>query len=79
MSAAIAHDDWATGRFRQMDTVLNSLKLQEPLDWGEAGNGVFLSEPVQSHCTAGDLSRHHSCLSVSIVSDPLQGQQVVNR
>ena len=54
-------------------------KLQEPLDWGEAGNGVFLSEPVQSHCTAGDLSRHNSCLSVSIVSDPLQGQQVVNR
>ena len=40
---------------------------------------VFLSEPVQSHCTAGDLSRHNSCLSVSIVSDPLQGQQVVNR
>ena len=40
---------------------------------------VFLSEPVQSHCTTGDLSRHNSCLSVSIVSDPLQGQQVVNR
>ena len=79
MSAAIAVLGWALRRFRQMDTVLSSLKLQEPLDWGEAGNGVFLSEPVQSHCTAGDLSRHHSCLSVSIVSDPLQGQQVVNR
>jgi len=46
---------------------------------GSISKRVFLSEPVQSHCTAGDLSRHNSCLSVSIVSDPLQGQQVVNR
>ena len=53
-----------------MDTVLSSLKLQEPLDWGEAGNGVFLSEPGQTNCTAVDLSRQNSCPSMSIVSDP---------
>lgn len=46
---------------------------------GSISKRVFLSEPVQTHCTAVDPSRQHPCLSVSIVSDPLQGQQVVNR
>gem|GEM_PF-3029783 len=40
---------------------------------------VYLSKPVQSHCTAGDPSRQHPCLSVSMVSDLLLGGQVVNR
>ena len=80
VSAAIAVLSWALRRFRQMDTVLSSLKLQGTPPWGGSIlKRVFLSEPVQSHCTAGDLSRHNSCLSVSIVSDSLQGQQVVNR
>ena len=46
---------------------------------GSISKRVFLSELVQSHCTAGDLSRHNSCLSVSMVSDLLQGEQVVHR
>ena len=36
---------------------------------------VFLSEPAQIYCTAGVLSRQHLCLCVSIVSDPLLGEQ----
>ena len=39
---------------------------------------VFLSEPCQSYCAAGDPSRQHPCLSVSMVSDLLQCEQVVN-
>ena len=71
-----------------MDTVLSSLMLQgTPLGGlrtlrGPAkftGLPVYLSEPVQTHCTAGDPSRQHPCLSVSIVSDPLLGEQVINR
>ena len=34
---------------------------------------------LQSHCTAGDPSRQHHCLSVSVVSDLLPGEKVVNR
>ena len=34
---------------------------------------------LQSHCTAKDPSRQHPCMSVSIVSDILPGEQVVNR
>ena len=43
------------------------------------GLRVYLFEPVQTHCTAGDPSRQHPRLSVSIVSDPLLGEQVINR
>ena len=87
MSAAIEVVIWALRRFRQMDTVLSSLMLQG-IPWmggilrGPAqfsGLRVYLSEPVQTHCTAGDPSRQHPCLSVSIVSDPLLGEQVINR
>ena len=69
---------WTLRRFRQMDTILSSLKLQEAL-LKEHLKRVFLSEPVQSHCTAGDPSRQHSCLGVSIMSEPLLGGEVVNR
>ena len=78
MSAAIAVLSWALRRFRQIDKVLSSLKLQGTPPWGGISKRVFLSEPVQTHCTAEDPSRHHPCLSVSIVSAPLLGQQVVN-
>ena len=80
MSAEIAVVSWALLRFRQMDTVLSSLKLQGTPPWGgNISKRVFLSEPVQTHCTAEDPSRQHPCLSVSIVSDPLLGEQVINR
>ena len=87
MSAAIAVMIWALRRFRQMDTLLSSLMLQgTPLGGGTlrgpaqfTGLRVYLFEPVQTHCTAGDPSRQHPCLSVSIVSDPLLGEQVINR
>ena len=46
---------------------------------GSISKRVFLSEPVQTHCIAGDPSRQDPCLSMSIVSDPLLGIQVVNR
>ena len=36
-----------------------------------SGNGVYLSELGQTHCTPVDLSRQNSCPSMSIVSDPL--------
>ena len=67
MSAAIAYDDWAPGRFRQMDTAFGCTGPGTGVLW----DGVYLSEPVQTHCTAEDPSRQHPCLSVSIVSDPL--------
>ena len=85
VSAAIEVVIWALRRFRQMDTVLSSLMLQESLGWGTLRAprvhriACHLSEPVQTHCTAGDPSRQHPCLSVSIVSDPLLGEQVINR
>ena len=75
MSAAIAHDDWAPGRFRQMDTA----SVCTPRGAGTVGNGVYLSEPGQTHCTAVDLSRQNSCPSMSMVSEPLHAEQVVNR
>ena len=57
------------------------------LPWGGTLRGpaqftglrVYLSEQVHTHCTAGDPSRQHPCLSVSIMSDPLLGEQVINR
>ena len=42
--------------------------LGNPFIRGNIWKRVFLSEPVQSHCTAGDQSRQYSCLNVSIVS-----------
>ena len=38
----------------------------------------FVSEQGQSYCAVGDPSRQHPCLSVSMVSDLLQCEQVVN-
>ena len=46
---------------------------------GTNWNGVYLSEPGQTHCTAVDLSRQNSCPSMSIVSEPVHVEQVVNR
>ena len=46
---------------------------------GTNWNGAYLSEPGQTHCTAVDLSRQNSCPSMSIVSEPLHVEQVVNR
>ena len=46
---------------------------------GSIWERVCLFETVQSHCTAEDPSRHNPCLSVSMVSDFLQREQVVNR
>ena len=87
VSAAIAVVGWALRRFRQMDTVQSSPTRTGTPPWGGtlrapaliAGCRVYLSDPVQSHCTAGDPSRQHPCLSVSMVSDLLLGGQVVNR
>ena len=44
-----------------------------------AGWCVYLSELGQTHFTAVDLSRQNSCPSMSIVSEPLHVEQVVNR
>ena len=82
MSAAIAHDDWALGRFRQMDTASFCTPRGAGIDRGPgefSGNGVYLSEPGQTRCTAVDLSRQNSCSSMSIVSEPLHVEQLVNR
>ena len=87
MSTAIEVVIWALRRFRQMDTVLSSLMLQGTSLGGGTLRGpaqftglrVYLSEQVHTHCTAGDPSRQHPCLSVSIVTDPLLGEQVINR
>ena len=70
---------WALRRFRQMDMVPSSLKLQGNPPWGgTTWSRVCLYELVQSHCTAIDPSRHNPCLSVSMVSDLLQREQVDN-
>ena len=67
----------ALRRFRQMDTMQSSLKLLGTTGfWG--WKRVFLSESGQSYCAAGDPSRQHPCLSVSMVSYLLQCEQVVN-
>ena len=72
VSAAIAVLSWALRRFRQMDTVPSSLKLQGTPPWGGSiSKRVFLSEPGQINCTAVDLSRQNSCPSVSILYEPL--------
>ena len=70
-----------------MDMVPSSLKPREPLLGVGIARGpgelakwcVYLSEPVQNHSTAVDPSSLHPCLSVSMVSDLLSGEQVVNR
>ena len=38
---------------------------------------VFLSEPVKTQCTAVDLSRKNSCLSMSIMSEPLYAMKLI--
>ena len=38
---------------------------------------VFLSEPVQTQCTAVDLSRQNSCLRLSIMSEPLYAMKLI--
>jgi len=78
LSAAIAMLSRALHRFRQMDTMLSSLKLLGTRDFGFWWR-VFLSEPDQSYCAAGVPSRQHPCLSVSMVSDLLPSEQAVNR
>ena len=44
---AIAHHDWVAGRFRQMDTSVAPDRRPRGTNW----NGVYLSEPGQTHCT----------------------------
>ena len=54
------------------------LSSREALLKGSILKRVFLSEPVQSLCTA-EIRADSTCLGVSIMSEPLLGGEVVNR